>query len=142
MKKRSHGRLLALQALYCYTVAHTPLEELLQFRWMDTAHSIGEQQDANQIRQFAVELAKGTLDHLRQIDGAISHAALHWDIDRMMIIDRSLLRIGSYEILYRSDIPAAVTINEMVELAKRYGGTNSASFVNGVLDKIQANISA
>ena len=86
--------------------------------------------------QFADELVRGTLRHLEEIDGVIQGAAENWDLKRMAAVDRNILRSSVYEILYRQDIPAAVTINEALEIAKKYSSTESVPFINGLLDKI------
>ena len=141
MKNRRYGRALTLQALYCWTITHPPLEELLQFRWLEieTLPPGNGTMQSSSICNFAAELIQGVINNIAQIDKAISEAATHWDIDRMLIVDRSLLRIGSYEILYRNDIPPAATLNEMIELARCYSGDNSPRFVNGILDRVYTN---
>ena len=137
MRSRSYGRALALQAVYCTTVSAVPLEELLNFQWWDNfSLPIGREQ-RGPIQIFAADLVRGVLHNSSAIDSALSTSLEHWDIERVLIVDRSLLRIGSYEILYLPEIPHKVTINEIVELAKRYGDTNSPAFVNGVLDAVQ-----
>lgn len=92
--------------------------------------------DAGEAGEFARRLVRGTLEHLEEIDGAIQRAAEHWDMKRMATVDRNILRFAVYEILYSRDIPAAVTINEALEIAKKYSSLESASFINGLLDKI------
>jgi len=89
-----------------------------------------------QIKKFARELVSGTLGHLEEIDRLVQDAAENWKMERMAAVDRNILRFAVYEILYRTDIPAAVTINEALEIAKKYSSLESASFINGLLDKI------
>ncbi len=141
MKNRRYGRALTLQALYCWTITHTSLEELLQFRWLEMGSLPPDNNGllSESICSFATELVQGVINNIHQIDKVISKATAHWDIGRMLIVDRLLLRIGSYEILYRDDIPHAVTLNEMIELAKCYSSDNSPSFVNGILDRVYIN---
>jgi N utilization substance protein B len=88
------------------------------------------------LKKFARELVTGTLGHLEEIDGMVQEAAEHWKMERMAAVDRNILRFAVYEIIYRTDIPAAVTINEALEIAKKYSSVESASFINGLLDKI------
>ncbi|MDA8227855.1 MAG: transcription antitermination factor NusB, partial [Desulfitobacterium hafniense] len=88
---------------------------------------------------FAQELVEGTLLHKEEIDKKIAAYAQGWSIDRMATVDRNLLRLATYEVLYRTDIPGRVTLNEAVELAKRYGGEDSAKFINGIMDRIVDN---
>lgn len=92
--------------------------------------------ESESLRQFAEELVRGTLDKLDEIDRVIQEAAEHWKVDRMAAVDRNILRFATYEILYRQDIPPAVTINEALEIAKKYSSVESAPFINGLLDKI------
>ncbi len=93
-----------------------------------------------EVDQFTREIVEGALSHGTDLDEAIQKYASHWRISRMFPIDRTILRMGVFEFLYRLDIPLTVTLNEMVELAKMFGSENSASFVNGVLDSIAKNI--
>jgi N utilization substance protein B len=89
-----------------------------------------------QDREFAQSTVLGTLDNLRRIDGIIKNLSRDWKIERMNSVDRNLMRLALYEILYRNDIPPGVAINEAVELAKKYGGADSPRFVNGILGKV------
>ncbi len=88
------------------------------------------------IRAFANRLIAGVEENLEAIDAKISQYATNWQLKRMAVIDRNILRLGTYELLYADDIPPKVTINEAVELAKKYGDLESGKFVNGILDKI------
>ncbi len=93
--------------------------------------------EKEEVKKFTEEIVKGVLENIDKIDGVISQASLNWSIDRMGYIDRNILRIGTYEILFREDIPYAVSINEGIELSKKYGDADSPKFVNGVLNKIK-----
>ncbi|MBN2096932.1 MAG: transcription antitermination factor NusB, partial [Candidatus Omnitrophica bacterium] len=88
------------------------------------------------IKEFAVQLVQGTLKNLGQIDELISKYAQNWQLKRMAVIDRNILRLGCFELLFLEEVPPKVAINEAVELAKRYGDSDSSKFVNGILDKI------
>ncbi len=90
-----------------------------------------------EVLEFARELVEGCWEQRQGIDKLIDGLALHWDLHRIAAIDRNILRLGAYELLYRDDVPRKVSINEAVELAKRYGGQDSGAFVNGILDKIE-----
>lgn len=92
--------------------------------------------DQKEIREFSQDLVQGALRHLEEIDDLIRKAAEHWKMERMASVDRNILRIAVFEILYRNDIPAAVTINEALEIAKKFSSAESVSFINGLLDKI------
>lgn len=87
-------------------------------------------------KDFALELVEGTIAHQEEIDQTIASFAQEWTIDRMAKVDRNVMRLAAYEILFRSDIPGRVSLNEGIELAKRFGGEESAKFVNGILDRI------
>ncbi len=129
MRKRTLSRELALMILYQTEIAKFPLEESLQIFW--------EEHPAEpEIRQFTDSLVRGTLSNLPRIDGIISQSAENWELSRMAAVDRNILRLASYELLYVDEIPPKVSLNEAVELAKRYGDTESGRFVNGILDRI------
>lgn len=91
-----------------------------------------------EIDPFTERLVKGVVENLKEIDRRIEEASKNWRTNRMPAVDRNILRIGAYELCYCDDVPANVSINEMVEIAKAFGSENSPSFVNGVLDKVQA----
>jgi N utilization substance protein B len=95
-----------------------------------------DRKDKEDLVSFAEELVRGTIEHLEEIDRVIQAAAANWDIKRMAVVDRNILRFAAYEILYRKDIPPAVTINEALEIAKKYSSLESVPFINGLLDKI------
>jgi transcription antitermination factor NusB len=88
------------------------------------------------MHDFALRLLGVTLDHLEEIDGIIVKIAENWDIERMAVFDRNLLRMGAAEILLLDDVPEKVTINEAIEIAKKFSTENSGRFINGVLDKV------
>ncbi len=83
-------------------------------------------------RKYVKELVKAE----KEIDALINEFLLNWRLERLSIVDRNILRMGTYELLYADNIPIQVTLNEMVEIAKRYGTENSGKFVNGILDRI------
>lgn len=85
---------------------------------------------------FARDLVTGASQHLEEIDDIITRVAVDWHLERMAGVDRSILRLALYEILYRQDVPNAVAVNEAVELAKLYSTDESGKFVNGVLGKV------
>jgi N utilization substance protein B len=89
------------------------------------------------VRDFATELLRGLLPRLPEIDAKIAAAAEHYALARLSAVDRNLLRLAVYEILFREDIPAPVSINEAIEIAKDFGTEDSPKFVNGVLDRIR-----
>jgi len=93
-----------------------------------------------EIREFAEPLIRGTLAHRDEIDAKIRQYALNWDLHRMAVVDRNVMRLAIYEMLYREDIPPVVSINEAVDIAKKYSTPESGKFVNGILDRIKNDL--
>jgi N utilization substance protein B len=91
----------------------------------------------SQEREFADRLVHGVLAAVKDLDVAITEASKNWKLPRMANVDRNLLRLAAYEILYCPDIPRSVSINEAIEIAKRFSGTEASSFINGVLDQLK-----
>ena len=92
------------------------------------------------IQQFAEPLVRGVLEHRDALDAELSQNAANWDLDRMAGVDRNILRLAIYEMLHREDIPPVVSINEAVDLAKKFSTEDSGKFVNGILDKIKSRL--
>ncbi|HWQ41661.1 MAG TPA: transcription antitermination factor NusB [Desulfosporosinus sp.] len=92
-------------------------------------------------RPFAQGLVDGTIAHQAEIDQTIASFAQDWTLNRMANVDRNVMRLATYEILFCPDIPGRVSLNEAIELAKRFGGEESAKFVNGILDRVVASVS-
>ena len=127
---RTQSRILALQMLYQAEMTKDPIRSVQEHFWHTN--------DAPEtVKNFANLLAEGTTEHIATIDPAIQSAATHWRISRMPVVDRCLLRSTTYELLYLIDIPHAVSINEAIELAKKYSTEDSPQFINAVLDKIK-----
>jgi N utilization substance protein B len=91
-------------------------------------------------RQYADELVLGISDKRAEVDARIVAASANWRLERMTRVDRNVMRLGAYELMYRPDVPRAVILDEAVELAKTYGSEESSSFVNGVLARIADDI--
>lgn len=92
------------------------------------------------IREFADPLIRGTLEHLDELDAQIRKYAKNWKLERMAVVDRNVLRLAIYEMLYRDDIPPVVSINEAVDVAKKFSTEDSGKFVNGILDKVKEDL--
>jgi N utilization substance protein B len=90
-------------------------------------------------KDFMESLVKGVLEHLEDLDETIAQHAKNWNLRRMAAVDRNILRLAVYEIKYRNDIPPVVSINEAVDIAKKYSTEDSGKFVNGILDKVRSN---
>ena len=125
---RRLARQLALQLLFQqeFQTKHAVWEEKF---WENQSASV-------KIRAFATSLLQGVKDHQSDIDYLIQKFAVDWSIKRMPVVDRNILRCAIYELLWEPDIPAAVTINEAIELAKRFADDEAQRFVNGILDHI------
>ncbi len=130
MRKRTQSRECALKILYQAELTRRSIHLAAEKFW-------GEFKviDEN-IETFTSRLTSGIEKNLDKIDNKISEHATNWQLKRMAVIDRNVLRIGVFELLHTVDIPPKVTINEAVELAKKYGDLESSKFVNGILDKI------
>lgn len=94
--------------------------------------------EAGESRVFAEELVQGVKDNEAAIDECIRGASTNWKLERMALVDRNILRMATYELLYREEIPRKVSLNEAIEIAKRFGTEDSSAFINGILDKIAA----
>ena len=132
--KRRKAREYALQLLFQADFTKRELEKKdLEEFWSGKTVT-------RESREFTESLVKGTLEKLDDIDMIIEKATENWLLKRMAAVDRNILRFAAYELLYRNDIPAAVTINEAIEIAKRFSSMESASFLNGVLDKLAKEV--
>jgi N utilization substance protein B len=130
MGTRRDARELALQALYQIDVtAEGDRERGLALFWR---HFDGR----DDVKAFAGELVEGVRAHQERIDALIAESAEHWRLPRLSRVDLNLLRLATFELLARPDIPASVTMNEAIEIARRFGSEDSAAFVNGVLDRV------
>ncbi len=133
MGVRREGRELALQALYSLELNPTNSKIMLQRFWENF-------QESAAIREFAGELVEGVVANREVIQKRIKAQSKNWSLSRMAKVDLNILRIGVYELLFRSDIPKNVTINEAIEVAKKFGTEESPAFINGILDEIAASL--
>jgi len=130
MGKRRRARELALQVLYQLDIREERSEHILQEFW--------EENDVEQdVRNFANTLIKGVEEKKLEIDKLLTEFAFNWNLSRMSVIDRTILRLGSFEILFLKEIPVAVSINEAIELAKIFGTDDSFKFINGILNRVK-----
>jgi len=127
MMERRRARQIALQLLYQMEVRGMGVDEVLTTR---------QQIHRQPLSDFAFRLVKGVERRREEIDRLIIDYSEHWEIDRMPIVDRNIVRICLYEMLEEEEIPFSVSINEAVELAKTYGGEDSGKFVNGLVARI------
>ncbi|MGK0483390.1 MAG: transcription antitermination factor NusB [Planctomycetota bacterium] len=135
MKKRTRSRELALQFLY-------QVDLLGSEKMADLTEFLREEGGDPETARYARELIEGTHDSASEIDTEIQAVAQNWQIERMAVIDRNVLRIAAFELLHCDEIPPKVAINEGIELGKRFSTQNSGAFINGILDKIKNRIPA
>ena len=130
MRNRTKSREFALQMLYQVDIRKAEPQPVMVGFWR--AH----EPEAEDIQSFANQLVMGTIEHRDALDAIITSYADNWDLSRMAVIDRNILRLGTYELLHVQEVPAKVCINEAIELAKRFGDADSSKFINGILDAI------
>jgi len=133
MASRRKARILAFQALYAWDASGVSAADLLTFSWLgdEKAASLDDE-----LKTFAGLLVSGALENMAEVDKAIIAHLEHWTFERLKRVDVAILRMAVYSILYQSDIPAQITIDEAIEIAKEYGAEDSYRFINGVLDAI------
>jgi transcription antitermination protein NusB len=130
MSRRQLARSILLQSLYEWDFYNKKIDLIKIIERNLAAFGPGLEDN-----DFIWRLSQGVITHLKDIDEAIQKSAPEWPIEQIAVIDRNALRIGFYELLFadKEEIPAAVAINEAIEIAKNYGGPNSGKFINGVL---------
>ena len=131
MSARSKARKQALDLLYETDIRGTNLVETLEARDVP-----GEGPDARPIREYTRELVNGVSDNRRKIDELITTYAQGWDMDRLPAVDRNILRLGIYEILWSTAVPTSVAIDEALDLAKELSSDDSSKYIHGVLGRI------
>lgn len=131
--RRRQARELALKVLFQVDVAGADADEAMSFL-------LGEEKVSERALRFATDLVRGTLEHLDEIDATLANLSREWTLERMANIDRNVLRIGCYELMYCDDIPASVAISEAIEISRKYGDAESSRFVNGILGAIVQNL--
>ena len=130
MSPRRQARIVAMQILYQIQLTAAPVSIVIERFWQS-------EETSPELRPFAVELVEGTTSHLEAIDELLQNTSENWKLHRMPIVDLSILRCATYEILHISDIDPATSINEAIEIAKIYSTPDSPKFINGILDSIQ-----
>lgn len=130
MPSRRQSRIIAMQMLYQIHQNADPVQLVIKQFWLNREVSV-------EVRPFTQQLVVGTTSNLDTIDAELKASSKNWKIHRMPVVDLSILRLATYEILFIDEIDAATSINEAVEIAKSYSTQNSPKFVNGVLDNIR-----
>ena len=127
--ERSFAREAAVSLLYSSDIANSNLADVI--------NTGSYPADNLEVSEYSERLVLGVVDHRPEIDERLAAVSDNWAIDRMPVVDRAILRLATYEMLFVDDVPISVTINEAVELAKKFGGEDDSSrFVNGVLGRI------
>jgi N utilization substance protein B len=127
MGTRRKARELVLQVLYALEIAEDPLEEVIEDQLSGAEYD-------DELTEYVGRLAAGVLGEKEELDRVIAERATNWDLARIAIIDKIILRMGLCELLHFPDVPAKVCINESIELAKKYSSADAKRFVNGILD--------
>ena len=132
--KRRLARELAVQFLYQFDLSGGAVEEALPLFWQTQPEA------GNAGRKFVEELIHGVIERRSEIDEKIAKYTENWDLPRIAAVDRNILRLAIYEMLFRDDIPPVVSINEAVDIAKKFSTRESGAFVNGILDRLKADL--
>ena len=130
MRKRTMARESALKILYAIDITKDAPDKAINNFWLS------QDKAAQEVRNYADDIVLGVCNNRDRIDELVSECATNWELGRMAVIDRNILRLGAYELIFMDEIPPKVAINEAIDIAKRYGDKDSGKFVNGVLDKI------
>lgn len=133
MGKRRRSRELAIKVLFHLDFSRD--DPAIAFDLI--CNNFGASED---VKPFSKELVLGVCIHLKELDDLVATASQHWRLERIARVDRSILRLALYELLYRDDIPPKVSINEAVDLGKKFSSEESGAFINGVLDKIYTTL--
>jgi N utilization substance protein B len=140
---RRRARELALQTLYAFEFGNRSLDEAIEDMRGRAAEPPSDDEDVSllvrggdEVQQFAEGLVRGVLEHRDSIDEMLGQYSTNWKVNRMALVDRNILRMATFELRHMQEIPPKVTLNEAVEIAKRYGSRDSGAFINGILDRI------
>jgi len=133
MGARTGGREAALKMLFAVEASQTELDSAIALFWREFGGD-------PETRPYADESVRGVLEEREGLDETIRTASENWRIERMTRVDRNVLRLGTWELKHRPDVPRAVILDEAIELAKRYGSEESGAFVNGVLNQVAENL--
>jgi N utilization substance protein B len=134
-ESRHRAREAAVQMLYQWEIGKQSMFEVMSTYW--TTGIASDEPLGEDLREFATGLTTGVAAKLEEIDPLITHAAEHWRIERMAVMDRIILRLAVYEFLYQPDTPARVIINEALELARTFSTDEAVRFINGILDGVR-----
>jgi N utilization substance protein B len=129
MGKKRQARESALQVLFQLEFNDSQVDTILLQYWSDRKASL-------EVKEDTTRLVKGVVDHKEKIDALIQAGSENWRLSRMVLLDRNILRIATYELFFGETLAPAIVINEAIEVAKKYSGEQSATFINGILDAL------
>jgi len=134
MGLRRDAREAAIQFLYQYdAIKPANVEGALALFWL-------QNEEPKNVQIFANDMVRGAIEKLPEVDAKIRTLADNWDFERLAAVDRNILRLAVYEMLFRPEIPPVVSINEAIEIAKKFSTTESGKFVNGLLDRVKKEL--
>lgn len=133
MGTRRKAREVALQVLFQIDFSQVDVDEAVELFWDNFEAPVN-------VREFSTYLIRGTHNRLMEIDELIKSCSENWSLDRMSKVDKNILRLAVFELVYCDDIPPKVTLNEAIDLGKHYGSENSGSFINGILDALYTKL--
>lgn len=141
IRRRTRAREIAMQVLFQFDVrGERYADELGKTTAALCADEASHEGESGDLVEFAARLVDGTLQHRADIDQRLQSVTRNWDLRRMAIVDRNVLRMAAYELMFCTDVPPKVAINEAIELGKKYSTANSGGFVNGILDRIRIDL--
>lgn len=133
MGNRHKSRELALQVLYEMEMKSAEPKSVFDLFWK-------HEESTKEVKQFTTDIVEGVYRNRKEIDHIIERHSTHWKLSRMAVVDRNILRVGVYELLYDHDVPTNVILNEAIELGKGFGTEDSGSFINGILDHVAREV--
>ncbi|MEE9219220.1 MAG: transcription antitermination factor NusB [Acidobacteriota bacterium] len=132
---RRKGREFALQMLFQVDMTAQDPQEILELFWK-------EWPEMRDVRPFAEALFRGTLEMRPRLDAILERVSAHWKLERMAVVDRNVLRLALYEMVFHPETPPVVVIDEAIEIVKRFGSEESGPFINGILDRLREHVGA
>jgi len=137
MASRRKGRILAFQALYFWESNRVPVEELVNFAWLEEQKRILLDEET---AVFSRAIIAGTVENIDNIDRNIKDHLENWDISRLNRVDLAILRMSVYSLMFQKDIHASIIIDEAIGICREYGADDSYRFINGVLDSVRKTL--
>jgi len=146
---RRKAREIALQSLYAMEFPDKTADQVMAEAWDWATEPESEDEDiaalvraGGEALEFAERLVRGVTTHHAEIDELLASCSTNWRVSRMAMVDRNILRLATFELLYVGEVPPRVTLNEAIEIAKRYGTADSGAFINGILDRVASTVAS